>query len=435
MLKQTTSKSFVRKNISANVYQTLVLALGHLALVPIFVRTWGIGLYGEWLVLATIPTYLALSDFGIAQALGNRFVAECHNQNFRSAQEFLGACYRYQVLISCALVAILGFCVATLPVAEWLRLSHIAPPQATIVLMILAVSSAVAVQQGMLSGVFRVGNVYDRLLRLQGHHRALEVATTATLLLLEYGPIALAGALLALRLILYATVHVFASQTSTCLKIDLRLGRWRNVRALLPAGVAFLAIPISSAFVNQATLFVVNWKGGAEQVVTLNILRQLNRLLQQLSFILGNAIRPELTRLYLSDRSSTMQSLLRNSLRIFCAVSALFVATMLIFGGNLISIWTDGLRVDRVLAGIFALESVAAGALYIASSVAWSCNRIAAISFAQVLLNSLALLCSVMFYSRIGLVGVGVSFSIANVLCLIQVYCVNRTIHRKEHRI
>src|SRR6266700_4560082 len=39
--------------------------------VPILLHHWGAGLYGEWILLTTIPMYLSMSDIGFGNVAGN----------------------------------------------------------------------------------------------------------------------------------------------------------------------------------------------------------------------------------------------------------------------------------------------------------------------------------------------------------------------------
>lgn len=57
----------ILKGFLAGGYGQFVTAVVQLLGVPIFLGAWGPNLYGEWILLAAIPSYLALSDicFGI----------------------------------------------------------------------------------------------------------------------------------------------------------------------------------------------------------------------------------------------------------------------------------------------------------------------------------------------------------------------------------
>ena len=61
-----------------------------LASVPIFLHFWGTALYGEWLIMIAIPSYLTLGDFGFGSVAGNDMTmsvaAEQHDEALRTFQ-------------------------------------------------------------------------------------------------------------------------------------------------------------------------------------------------------------------------------------------------------------------------------------------------------------------------------------------------------------
>jgi O-antigen/teichoic acid export membrane protein len=61
----------VSKNVAASVLNYSLRILGPLILTPLYVRLLGHELYGEWLVIASLGSYVALADLGMGQALSN----------------------------------------------------------------------------------------------------------------------------------------------------------------------------------------------------------------------------------------------------------------------------------------------------------------------------------------------------------------------------
>src|SRR6476620_5229559 len=55
----------------AGTFSRLMTTLIQIVGVPIFLLHWGTALYGEWLLLNTIPAYFALSDIGFGSVAGN----------------------------------------------------------------------------------------------------------------------------------------------------------------------------------------------------------------------------------------------------------------------------------------------------------------------------------------------------------------------------
>src|SRR5271163_1103810 len=63
--------SRVIRGISANVYGNLIQTALQLLSVPILATHWGLETYGAWLIIFTVPNYLAFADFGFTSAAGN----------------------------------------------------------------------------------------------------------------------------------------------------------------------------------------------------------------------------------------------------------------------------------------------------------------------------------------------------------------------------
>lgn len=59
------------RGIGATALYPIVSAVIQLVSVPVFLRFWGPSLYGEWLLLSTVPTYLSLTDMGFGSVAGN----------------------------------------------------------------------------------------------------------------------------------------------------------------------------------------------------------------------------------------------------------------------------------------------------------------------------------------------------------------------------
>jgi hypothetical protein len=58
--------SRLTKGLGAQGYSQAVQIFIRLAEVPLLLGFWGTQLYGEWLMLAAIPAYLAIADMGFA---------------------------------------------------------------------------------------------------------------------------------------------------------------------------------------------------------------------------------------------------------------------------------------------------------------------------------------------------------------------------------
>ena len=61
------------KNVAANSITMGLMTLFQLLSVPIFLKFWGVELYGEWITLNTLTAYFQMTDVGLNTATGNSF--------------------------------------------------------------------------------------------------------------------------------------------------------------------------------------------------------------------------------------------------------------------------------------------------------------------------------------------------------------------------
>lgn len=68
LLIKNLQRSRVFRGVSSNMYVQLTQIFSQVALVPVMATYWGLTTYGVWLLLFSIPGYLALTDLGISRA-------------------------------------------------------------------------------------------------------------------------------------------------------------------------------------------------------------------------------------------------------------------------------------------------------------------------------------------------------------------------------
>ena len=69
----------------ANTFSRLSTTLTQIFSVPVFLSHWGVHLYGEWILLNTIPSYLGLSDVGFGSVAGNEMTMLAAAEDFEQA--------------------------------------------------------------------------------------------------------------------------------------------------------------------------------------------------------------------------------------------------------------------------------------------------------------------------------------------------------------
>src|SRR5712664_4644306 len=97
--------SKTQTGIAGTVLGPVVTAIVQIVSVPVFLHFWGVKLYGEWLILSAIPTYLMLSDMGFGSVAGNDMTMRVAAGDRESALETFQSTWAL-ILMTSALVEI-----------------------------------------------------------------------------------------------------------------------------------------------------------------------------------------------------------------------------------------------------------------------------------------------------------------------------------------
>src|SRR5216684_7073450 len=113
------------RGLGATALGSVVTAIVQIVSVPVFLHFWGVKLYGEWLILSAIPTYLMLSDMGFGSVAGNDMTMRVAAGDREGALETFQSTWVLITGTSLLVVfTVLGL-IWFLPLTRWLNLSSI----------------------------------------------------------------------------------------------------------------------------------------------------------------------------------------------------------------------------------------------------------------------------------------------------------------------
>src|ERR1700759_1790594 len=93
--------------------------------VPVFLHFWSVPLYGEWLILNSIPTYLSFSNAGFGNVAGNDMTMLMAGGDREGSLRVFQSCWWLIVCICSALTLLLSGALYFLPAARILKIDHI----------------------------------------------------------------------------------------------------------------------------------------------------------------------------------------------------------------------------------------------------------------------------------------------------------------------
>jgi O-antigen/teichoic acid export membrane protein len=337
--------------------------------VPVFLHSWGARLYGEWLILSAIPTYLAFSDVGFGSVAANDMTMRVASGDREGALETFQSTWLLISLSSvlAALCLILG--AWALPITHWLKLTSTSPLEARRILFLLFAYGLLSLQADLITSGFRCEGNYALGMLSKNTVRLVESVLVILAVAFHAAPIQAAAAYLILRVIGTAIMSWLMLRTSPWLRYGFRHATLTCTRRLAVPALAYIGFPAGNALSLQGMVLIVGVVLGPIAVATFATMRTLTRFGFQIMESVKNTLWPELSIAY----GAQNWTLARRLHRVACQASlwsSLATVVFLFFAGDrVMTIWTRGRIVPDEAAFRWLLLVVVATSFWHTSSV------------------------------------------------------------------
>jgi hypothetical protein len=179
--EKTTLRSRLSSGLGAQGYSQAVQIIIRLVEVPLLLGYWGTQLYGEWLMLAAIPSYLTMFDGGFAGAASREMSIRSGAGDRAKALSVFQSTWILFLLVSSSIGLIAFLAARALPLHGWLGFREMGSDAVKLVVLILVFPCPVRFPDRTCIRGLLVRRRY-----------AMGMALSATLQLLEFGGLALA---------------------------------------------------------------------------------------------------------------------------------------------------------------------------------------------------------------------------------------------------
>jgi len=367
-MSTTVRKRFIH-GLGATALGPIVTILVQVIGVPVFLHAWGLKLYGEWLVLSAIPSYLAFSDVGFGNVAANDMTMRVANGDRLGALETFQSTWLFISFTS--LVVLCGFYAGAwfLPISRWLNLNSITPVETRTILILLCTYAILCLQGDLLTSGFRCEGNYAMGMIIKNAIRFIESLTVIGMVVFRAGPIAAAAAYMAIRFVGTPVMGWIMLRKSPWLRFGWSHATVKCTKDLAVPAIAYIAFPAGSLLSIQGMVLVIAAVLGPIAVATFSTMRTLTRFGFQIMEAVKNSVWPELSAAY----GEQNWALARRLHRVACQASlwsSIGVVVFLYFAGSrIISIWTHGRIVMDIPAFHWLLLVILANSFWYTSSV------------------------------------------------------------------
>ena len=140
---------------ASNWVSKLSATVVQLVQVPVFLHAWSVPLYGEWMILNSLPAYLSFSNVGFGNVAGNEMAMRSARGDFEGALGVFQSCWWLIAGICGATIAGLGVGLYFVPVGRVLRLHAIGETDAKWIVFYLGCSVLLGQLEQLLQSAYR----------------------------------------------------------------------------------------------------------------------------------------------------------------------------------------------------------------------------------------------------------------------------------------
>lgn len=330
------------RGFGATALGPLITIVVQLISVPIFLAVWGARLYGEWLILSAIPTYLAFSDLGFGDVAASDMTMRVAAREFGDALETFQSAWMLITITSTLLYGLTILGVYSLPLAHWLHIFSITASETRLILAILSAYALLTMQSGLIVSGFRCEGKYAYGIFLSNVVRLTEALAATLTALCQAHPWQVAAAYLFARLFGTLAMSWIMRRSVPWIRYGRSDATLTCAKRLFFPAIAFMAFPVGNSLSIQGLILVIGVTLGPISVATFSTMRTMTRFAFQLMETVKNSVWPELSAAYGARDLLLARKLHRIACQAGLWMSIAGVAFLWLIGPTILMLWTHG---------------------------------------------------------------------------------------------
>jgi O-antigen/teichoic acid export membrane protein len=310
--------------------------------VPVFLHFWNTPLFGEWLILNSIPAYLSFSSIGFGNVAGNEMTMMVARNDREDALRVFQSCWWLIVLLCATAVVLLSGALYFLPAAHLLKLTHLSEYDTKWIIFYLGLAVLFSQLEQLLQSAYRCIGRYPYGTALKTVLAFLAFAGMIATVALGHGPRVTA--------LVFATINItgtfllclFVRHDIPWIEFGWKHASFSEIRRLAPLAIAFMGFPAGNALNLSGTLLAVGYALGPVAVVVFGTARTVSRVALQMVQMINTTFEPEMSLAYGAGNYDLTRTLLRRACQLALFVAVVVVLIMMTFGPWFLTHWTGG---------------------------------------------------------------------------------------------
>lgn len=404
-------------NFAANIFALATQTLVQIVSVPLFLFFWSKELYGEWILISAIPTYLSLAEAGFATTAGNEIGMAVATGNLERARCSLHTAWGFLAAICIPLLALAFGASFAIPWSRWLKLSVPEAAEICWVIFLLSAYTLAGLVFNVLGAVYRVTYKVPRFGFLMYTGRLVELGAIAVSVAISQSMVFLASIMLATRVATVLIVYLDSRHFSPTLNLGLAAFSMEELKRTWRPSVLFMCTALGNALYFQGLTLLVGNRMGVSSVVVFNTTRTLTRTIVQFVTVIKHSAWVEFPYLFGAGDLARARRLNGLALEVSWVTSATLAMAVYFVAPWIMALWThDVVEIDRALLAILLLSAVLNTVWFVPSGLLQGVNRHEGFALRYLLATSASLIVGALLVRPLGLAGVAWSMVVCEIL-------------------
>jgi O-antigen/teichoic acid export membrane protein len=324
----------------ANTFSVFSQFFIQIASVPLLINAFGIENYGIWILISTVPVYIALSDVGLINAATSDMAMAHAANNIKKAQIVFQTMSAIVIALFSFIVFLVFLIIFFTSSSDYIWTQSFLPHVYAIPL--LTAHAALSMISALPVAAFRASGHYARGTLLFDIFTLLEACLVLATATLTQNLVWTAAAPLFCRALATPIIYLHMRRVLPCFQFGLKYFSFSEVRRLTPAAFGLAAIPIGLGVSLQGMALIIGAMLGPAAVALFVAARTASRAPIQIAGVVTRALVPEASAArgrYDLDAGRHYQKL-----NWLITLSILFPSAIIfgLYGVKIISIWTGG---------------------------------------------------------------------------------------------
>ena len=393
----------------------IINMMGNIILLPLFLRHWTPMMYGEWIALSSLTSYLGTLDLGVNSAVSNRLLSAYTRDDHEEYMRSQHSAATFYLILALGGTLLMGLAVWLLPVTSWAGVTRAAVPDVAWIIWLLGLQVLWMMPVGLL------GNFYSTIADPAKSKWITNWKAAGGLLITVLGLLlgCRMGTMALLQLVPLVAVAVYVlwdmRRHFPQFLPGLTQAKVVVMRDLLKPSLMFALIMVALSLTQQGSVLVISSIFGGIAVTVFYAARTLTSTAIMAVRMIGTTAWPDLTILYAQGDLVRLRQLNRlvvtTSMTLCIAVSA----ALWFEGPSVIAVWLH-LHVDIWFLRLLLLYLVLQAPWIANSNVAAATNQHQKLAWSYLASGLFALASMVALAPRMGMNAVPIGLIIGEAL-------------------